>query len=466
MKHTAYVGGAFYGLSRRGMALLLVMIGMVVCTVLTTGFLSTQGTSIGIARNERDAAKAHAMAQSGIDMCYWLIRNKPDWRTTMPSGSWLSNLPVGDGAVSAWADDDNHHFADDASQPVTVTATGSYASRTFTLSATIRPTGGGTVFQNGNLISGNISLGNSDLITAAVLDSYNSNIASYNPLFPGSNATLASSTTANGGLKCYSPSIYRGSYIAAPSAVLSSIIQTYGSSTGPASVSFGGEVRNPGSVVFPNTAGLLPCGSASNGNFSSAKQLNQAGIYDDFSVTNGASVYINAPGTYVINNNIGVGPSINGSVYVKDGTVAHVIVNGDLNVTSNCKMALLGNDSRLYLYVNGNVTINNGTINNAGNTSHVVVFGGSNGGTIKIQNTSGVFCGAIYAPQHDVTLQTNYPKLYGAVLAKSLALKNGAAFHFDEALRSFKIDQITDGSAPTGTPNYSISINSGPTIPR
>ncbi len=34
----------------RGIALLMVMIGLVVCTLLTAGFLSSQGTAIGIAQ--------------------------------------------------------------------------------------------------------------------------------------------------------------------------------------------------------------------------------------------------------------------------------------------------------------------------------------------------------------------------------------------------------------------------------
>src|SRR3982751_1713287 len=91
--------------SRRAMALLLVMIGMVVCTILTAGFLASQGTSIGIARNERDSAKCRGIAQTGIDMSYWLIRNKSDWRETMSPGTWLNNAAVGEGAVSVSAAD-------------------------------------------------------------------------------------------------------------------------------------------------------------------------------------------------------------------------------------------------------------------------------------------------------------------------------------------------------------------------
>jgi len=159
---------------RRGMALLLVMIGMVVCTILTAGFLSSQGTSIGIARNERDAARAHAISQTGVDMCYWLIRNKSDWRETMTPGKWLTNVPVGEGTVTVnVADNDGtNNFADDPSQGVTITSTGTCDSRNFVLTATIRPTGGGTVYRNGCYVGGAITVGNTDLLTAATVDSF------------------------------------------------------------------------------------------------------------------------------------------------------------------------------------------------------------------------------------------------------------------------------------------------------
>src|SRR4051812_29336307 len=105
-------------LRNRGMALLMVMIGVVVCSILTAGFLLSQGTSIGIARNERDAQKCRALAQSGVDMCYWLVKNKSDWRTTMPIGKWINGLAIGEGTVTVTAaDGDNtNSFSDDPTQ--------------------------------------------------------------------------------------------------------------------------------------------------------------------------------------------------------------------------------------------------------------------------------------------------------------------------------------------------------------
>src|ERR1700744_4571783 len=172
----------------RGVALLLVMIGLVVCTLLTAGFLSTQGTSIAIARNERDAEQCRMLAQAGIDLCFAQIRaldtarttaDQPGWREKMSPGTWLSNFAIGNGTVtvaahSAGATDS---FTADYHQAVVLTSTGFANNRQFTLTATISPTGGGEVFRGGNYFAGNVVVGSDGLPRFAPGDlchSYNS----------------------------------------------------------------------------------------------------------------------------------------------------------------------------------------------------------------------------------------------------------------------------------------------------
>jgi hypothetical protein len=522
---------------RRAMALLLVMIGLVVCTILTTGFLATQGTSLGIARNERDTSKSHDLAQTGIDMCYWLMRNRADWREGMTPGSrWLNNVPVGDGTVTVTVDKEfpgifasvsgtfqaaassgaapyvvlgsavspstvvgkigstditagvsgtiariflldgqfasvnqtlflvkppaGGSFADDPTQGVTLTSVGNFDNRAFTLLATIHPTGGGTVFKSGNFIGGNVALG-SDLLNAAVLDSYNSSVAAYNPAAPGSNADIGSSSLANGALTINFPSVYRGTYIAAPLAVLNNILNLLGGALAPASTSNALEARTPGTVYFPNTSGL----GANRGNISrsSSSTLDTPGLYDNLTVSN-ATVSIITSGTYSFNN-ITISNTAAAALSIPDGKVVTLIVRGTLSLT-NSKINL-NNSGVLSLYATSNVTLNNASITNSnGSTARFILFGGPGGGLITLSNTGATVYGAVVAPQHDVTLQTNSPKLFGAVMAKSLTLKNTAAFHFDEALRSLKIRNLTGGSASPGTADYRISIIGGTGIQR
>ncbi len=455
-------------LSRRGMALLLVMIGMIVCTILTAGFLSIQGTSIGIARNERDAVKSRGIAQTGIDMCYWLIKNRSDWRTGMTPSAWLTNTAIGDGTVTVSVADGAgaSSFTADNTQAAIVTSTGTYNNRSFTLTASIRPTGGGTVFYNGNFVGGNMIVGNGDLLTAATVDSYNSSVAAYNALSPGSNANFVSDAFGSNSLLVYFPSVFRGSYTAGPTAPLGSVVDLLGSllgilPTGPSAVSVLTENRNAGKVIFPNTTGLTPRGAFTWSGQSSGKTVSNTGQYDSFTV-NGDTVGIGTSGIYYITGNLTVGTGATSTLNIPDGISAVFVVNGNLNLTSG-KITLTGT-GQVAFYVNGNITISNGPANSGGNTSRLTFFGGSSGGNITLSGTNANVSASIYAPQHAFTMQTNSPKFFGAVCAQSVTLKNSAALHFDEALRSLKISNITGGSAAPGTADYRISINDGPGI--
>jgi hypothetical protein len=448
------------------MALLMVMIGMVVCTILTAGFLASQGTSIGIARNERDAAKCHGIAKSGIDMCYWLIKNKADWRTTMNPGTWLSNAAIGDGTVTVTvADGDGtNNFADDTTQPVTLTSTGTYDNRTFTLTASVRPTGGGTVFYNGNFISGTISVGNGDLLTASTIDSYNSSIGSYNALTAGSNAAFGSITNASNALTVYFPSVFKGSYVGAPNTLVSSLINLVGIlATGPSSVSSATENRVLGYVVSPNTTNLAYRGSFSWISQMSSKSLTPPGRYDSLTVTS-ATVNVTTSGVYHITGNMTVGGTNTSILNVNDGVSAVFVVDGNVVLTSG-QVRLAGTTSQLAIYTNGNYTQTAGVMNNSTGTSRFTLFGTPNGGNITISGNAALY-GAIFAPQSRVTLQTSSPQVYGAIAASQLILKDSSKLHFDEALRSLKISNITGGSAPGGTADYRISITGGPGVNR
>ncbi len=445
---------------RRGVALLLVMVGVVVCSILTAGFLSTQGTSIGIARNERDAQKCRVLAQTGIDMCYWLIRNKSDWRSSMPVGTWLSAVPVGDGVVTvSVADGDNSgSFSDDTTQGVVVTSTGTYDSRSFSLTATIKPTGGGTVYNAGSYIVGKISIGNSDLLTGSTVDSYNSNIAAYNSLIPGSNASFGSSSNAVGALTVYFPSLFRGSYTAPVGSILSSVLSLVGLGvSGPASTSTATEARTPGTVLQPNTTALVYRNTWNKTTSSGGTMFPfpAPGKYDSASAS-GVGLQISYSGIYYITGSFSLSNSAS-SLNVDDGVSAVLIVDG--NTTISGKIILNGT-SQLALYCNNPVTIGATNVNLNGNTSHFTLFGGANCSSVTITGATSVF-GSIYAPQAILTMQTGTPKLYGAVIASQLTLKNTAALHFDEALRSLRISNLTGGSAAPGSADYRVTIMGG-----
>ncbi len=444
---------------RRGMALLLVMIGMIVCTILTAGFLATQGTSLGIARNERDAEKCRVLAQTGIDMCYWLVRNKSDWRETMPIGNWLSALPVGDGTVTVSVQDGDNtgSFSDDPTQGIVLTSSGVYDNRNFTLTATIRPTGGGTVFSDGNFIQGNILLGNTNLLTAATIDSYNSSVAPYNSLFPGSNAIFGSNSLASNALTVYFPSVFRGSYLAGPLAAVTSVLNLVGlGASGPASVTAATEARIPGTVVDPNVAGL-PYQGAFNKPAGSLNPFPGPGRYDSASASGTANINITSSGLYYITGNLSISAP-GASLVIADGVSAVVMVDG--NVTVNGKITLSGS-AQLALYCNNPVTVSGGSINFNGVTNRFTLMGGPNCTQIQMISSSTV-AGSIFAPQAAFLMSSGANKLYGAIIANSLSITSTGQLHFDQALQSLYISNITGGSAPPGTADYRLTLTGGP----
>jgi hypothetical protein len=449
--------------TKRGMALLLVMIGMVVCTILTAGFLASQGTSIGIARNERDSAKCRGIAQTGIDMCYWLIRNKADWRETMSPGTWLNNAAVGEGAVSVSAADGASaaSFVNDPTQPVVLSSTGTYDGRTFTLVATIRPTGGGTIFANGNFINGTISIGNSDLLTSilfpATVDSYLGGSTGL------SNNAFGSADTAANALTVYFPSVFNGSYRAAPNTSISNVVNLVGFSGPLPSTDIAAEKRTPGTVIMPNTTGLTSRSPVSLFNtLSPAKQMSP-GVYSGVSLSASAANFISS-GIYYVTGNV----SLSGSstvLTVNNDVSAVLIVGGNFSMSGGT--IKLGNaNSRLAIYFTNSFTLSGGKINNAGATDHVTLFGSSTATSVTISNANTLYYGSIYAPQAAVTLQTGSPEMYGAIIANSLTVKDSSKMHFDEALKALRISNVTGGSAPPGSADYQVAITGGPGIGR
>ncbi|HVX85327.1 MAG TPA: hypothetical protein VH253_11135 [Phycisphaerae bacterium] len=424
---------------RRGVAMLLVMVGLVVCSILVAGFLSTQGTSIGIAHNERDAEVARNYAQSGIDMCYWLIVNRSDWRTGMAPGPWLSGYPVGSGTVSVTAADGDGTgtFADDPTQPVILTSTGTCNGRSFTLSASVTPTGGGTVFRGGSFTLGQLILHNT-----AAIDSFNSSVAPYNILFPGSNALFSSNYSGSGALTMDGLSLFRGSFIGGPTSLLGSIVQSILGLLIPTSVSTESQLYIPGRIVPPNTTGLTTYGAKTmltNGPLA-------AGEYT--SVSNTKVMMLNTSGTYHITGNL---VSSAGSISVPDGVNAVVEVDGNTSLGA----INVSGAGTLTLYVSGTSTLA-ASVNVAGGAANFRIFGMNTATNITLKGTGTSVTGVIFAPQASLYL-TDSAKLFGSAIAHDITADKTSAIHYDEAMKDVRIDNITSGSAPAGTADYVVT---------
>lgn len=142
---------------RRGVALLLAMIAVIVAATLAYSYLASQGTSIGIARNIRDAAPARYLAETGLELASRYIEAHSDWRTLQPNGVWALNQSYGSGTFTIRVEDGTDlngngaidagegdgSLSDSASDPATITVTGKVGNTTQVVRAIVRSSGGG-----------------------------------------------------------------------------------------------------------------------------------------------------------------------------------------------------------------------------------------------------------------------------------------------------------------------------------
>ena len=109
---------------RRGVAMLLALIVLTVASVIAYSYLSTQSTSVGIARNVSNHAKARYIAETGLELAIAYVTSGADWRTDKVNGTWASHQAFAGGTYTI-VGDDGEDLDGDGSDPLTITVTGS-----------------------------------------------------------------------------------------------------------------------------------------------------------------------------------------------------------------------------------------------------------------------------------------------------------------------------------------------------
>ncbi len=123
-----------------------------------------------------------------------------------------------------------------------------------------------------------------------------------------------------------------------------------------------------------------------------------------------------------------------------DGTVK-IYVTGDLRLGNGDEVEILP-DSSLVVFLGGNLYVDNsGAINNlTKDPKKLKIYGLDTCTNIDFKN-SGVFYGAIYAPEADIHLYNGFT-VYGAVVGKSFTQDVDANFYYDMLLREIDISEI------------------------
>lgn len=78
---------------------------MTVAAVVAYSYLGSQGTSIGIARNISDQARARCLVQTGLDLTLAYIKTNTNWRTEQTDGTWVANQALYGGTVTIQVED-------------------------------------------------------------------------------------------------------------------------------------------------------------------------------------------------------------------------------------------------------------------------------------------------------------------------------------------------------------------------
>lgn len=171
--------------ARRGMALMLVMIALVIGSVMTAGYLMTQNTSIGLTQNQAASDMARQLAATGIDCALYYLKNNDGWDESNYNNNWRlicdqssNNRILIDHDIFAGA-----HvrvalnpvypattFSTDARTAVDIVSTGTFNGQNVTITSRAKPTGSGTPWQQGIFAFSTININGS----TATIDSYRS----------------------------------------------------------------------------------------------------------------------------------------------------------------------------------------------------------------------------------------------------------------------------------------------------
>lgn len=87
-------------IQRRGIALMLVMIAILVTGGMAVAYFGSRDNSVAISANITSASNARTVAESGLDLAVAILETDAPWRTTHVDGIILQDYPVGAGTIS------------------------------------------------------------------------------------------------------------------------------------------------------------------------------------------------------------------------------------------------------------------------------------------------------------------------------------------------------------------------------
>jgi len=85
---------------RRGIALMLVMVAILVVGAMAVAYFGSRDNSIAISTNVASSSRARIVAESGLDLAVAILETNSDWRTNHIDGVILQNQQLSDGVIT------------------------------------------------------------------------------------------------------------------------------------------------------------------------------------------------------------------------------------------------------------------------------------------------------------------------------------------------------------------------------
>ncbi len=85
---------------RRGIALMLVMVAILVTGGMALAYFGSRDNSIAISSNIEASTRARAVAESGLDLAIAILETDADWRTNHVEGVLLTDFEIGGGTIT------------------------------------------------------------------------------------------------------------------------------------------------------------------------------------------------------------------------------------------------------------------------------------------------------------------------------------------------------------------------------
>jgi hypothetical protein len=239
---------------RKGLALVMTLLAVGLAFTLAMSFVSSQGTTAGIARNLRDRAVARYVAESGLELAIAYVTTTSNWRSSQSQGTWVSNTSFGSGTFTlvgqdGWDANGNGtisipgegdgNLGDDASDLLTLTVTGAAGAARHVVRAVLTPAVPSTP---GVAVGGSI-----ELIEGAIIDGM------------GGTPVVATNSTQSNKVKLSGGARIEGDVKVGPGANPNSVIQII-----PSGVITGTKTALDSAVTIANAA--EPSMGASVGN--------------------------------------------------------------------------------------------------------------------------------------------------------------------------------------------------------